>query len=646
MQRTILAALVASLFSTPIHALELPVLGEIVVTATRIPMPDMVAPYASEVHTREMIEASGAATLYDYLGQHASVQVLPSYGNRFTPKIDMRGYGIGDGYQNIAISLDGRRLNNIDGVAQLLGAIPLTDIERIEITKGSGSVMFGDGATAGSIQIVTRSREGVALGASLGSQGARSVTVSAGLNKSSLGMNVSADYQSDDGHSAPDPNGYTDASISRNWRGGVAYRPSAGVTLGLDASSSRIDARYVNYLTLAEFQTDPGQVGNNPYSIPENLYNRQRLASDTWRVQAGLPRVRGWQLEFSHGHEDKSSEYSAFWRPTYDYDTDDLALRYEDGPLAMTAGWQRFGGMRLGGGDRTGKGNTGWYLHGQYRTDERTFSVGARRERVAYDYAPMAGPALGAEHALHAWDVGYNQQLSGGLSWFANANRAFQAPDIDRFFVYDFGASSYAFNGFIRPAISRTLNLGVNHLSARHRLKFTLFHAWLDDEIYLLLPDYKNTNLDKTRKYGLEVQDAWRIADGLDASINYTYTRAKIDHEDDGGGAYDGKDLPGVPRHGLVLGLTCAPDGHSSLGLTHTWRSRTWAAEDFANAFSQRQASYQSTDVVYRRSHGQFEWSIALENLFARENGLWIRDDVIYPVNFARTWRLGMKASF
>ncbi|CAC9171038.1 Colicin I receptor precursor [Comamonas aquatica] len=129
----------------------------IVVSATRIDMHDQDAPYASEVHTRSDIERSGAHSLFDYLAQQSSLQISPSYGNRYTPQISMRGYG-NDGFQNLVISVDGRRLNNIDSIPQLIGSISLSDIERIEITKGSGAVMFGDGATAGTIQIYTKPR--------------------------------------------------------------------------------------------------------------------------------------------------------------------------------------------------------------------------------------------------------------------------------------------------------------------------------------------------------------------------------------------------------------------------------------------------------------------------------------------------------
>ena len=158
------AASLGLLFTAHVHA-QSTELETIKVTATRIAYAEVDATYASEVHTRTMIDRSGAQTLFDYLAQHSSVNVAPNFGNRFTPMLDMRGYGSENGYQNIAVSLDGQRLNNIDMVPQLLGAIPLSAIDRIEITKGSGSVLNGDGAMAGAIQIHTRPYSGVSVGA-------------------------------------------------------------------------------------------------------------------------------------------------------------------------------------------------------------------------------------------------------------------------------------------------------------------------------------------------------------------------------------------------------------------------------------------------------------------------------------------------
>jgi iron complex outermembrane receptor protein len=275
---------------------------------------------------------------------------------------------------------------------------------------------------------------------------------------------------------------------------------------------------------------------------------------------------------------------------------------------------------------------------GQYDFGATTVSAGTRAENVEYRYSPDAGTALKADHNLTAWDIGVNHRLDQKLSLFANYNQAFQAPDIDRFF--DWGGT---FNAFIAPARSRTVNVGLNHVTPANRLKLAFFHARLDDEIYFNALTYTNTNLDKTHKYGLELQDTWQVAPTLAASINYAYTRALIDREDSGGGAFDGKDLPGVPRHGVNLGLNWRVTPASSLNLTHAWRDETWAAEDFDNNNAQKQQAYRSTNLAYQYRYKQWQWFAAVDNLFEESNGIWIHDDAIYPVNFTRNWRLGMK---
>lgn len=637
MRQTTLALALGAVFTTSAHAETLPeFVGEtIVVTPTRVPLADTAAPFASEVHSRRMIEQSGATTLYDYLAQHTSLLVLPSYGNKASPKIDMRGYGIGDGYQNIVVSLDGRRLNNIDMSSQLLGAIPLGDIERIEITKGSGSVLFGDGATAGTIQIATRQHSGASVQVSAGNFGAQNATLAAGLKKERFSVSASADYAGFDGASERDVTGHRAASRNSTQQGKLEMSPLDGLTLSLGGSSSRIDTRYVGAITLAEYEANPAQNSGNTYT-------HQKFESDVWGAGLAYVLAPGWKLTARHQREDKLSNYITYAsKSDYDYRSGDLALEYRGDGLNVTVGVQTFDGTRIGSTNRTSKDNSSWFMQGQYVWGATIVSAGARTENVDYTYTPNAGAALKADHDLSAWDIGVNHRVDDHLSLFANYNKAFQAPDIDRFF--NFGGT---FNAFISPAISRTVNVGLNHVTPANRLKLTLFRTDLDNEIYFEPFGYTNTNLDKTHKYGLELQDTWQIARTLAASINYAYTRALIDREDSGGGAFDGKDLPGVPRHGVNLGLNWRVTPSSSLNLTHAWRAETWAAEDFDNNNAQKQRAYQSTNLAYQYRYKQWEWFAAVDNLFERSNGIWIRDNAIYPVNFTRNWRLGMKVEF
>lgn len=638
------ALAVAAAFPFASAAVAADATGEtVIVSANRFDTPDVAATYASEVHTRQDIERAGATTLVDYLARQTSIQLTPNFGNRFAPSINMRGYGLNDGFQNVVISVDGRRLNNIDLVPQLLGAIPLADIDRIEIAKGSGSVLYGDGAMAGTIQIYTRPRTGASVEVNGGSHEAGGASAHAGYAGERIALSATAEHAEHGGFSDKDPSGHRDESTADNWHVTVSGKPLDRLKLDLDAGGSQIDTRYPGRLTRAQFRDDPATNNGTDYT-------HQKFHGDYWGIGAAFDLSPAWRVAARHYDEDKKSEFVQFsFKADYRHVSDELVLRYLGDALSLTGGVQRFDGVRDDGFAETSKRAEAWFLQGQYEFDRVTLSAGARRERVEYEHDPSFGAGLEDDQRLSSWDIGANYRIDESLSLFGNYNVAYQAPDIDRFFTFDPDTFEQIFNGLIDPARARTVTLGLNHVVPANRLKLGLFHARLKDEIYLFKPDpftFVNTNIDRSHKYGLELQDSWRITPRVTGVLNYTWTRAVIDREDLGGGAFDGKELPGVPRHGLVVGLDLAVGEHGKLYLSHNWRSKAWAYDDFDNNNAQKQREYQSTDLAYRHRVKNVELYAAVTNLFEYENGTWVRDDAIYPVNFERTWKLGAKLSF
>jgi len=106
------------------------------------------------------------------------------------------------------------------------------------------------------------------------------------------------------------------------------------------------------------------------------------------------------------------------------------------------------------------------------------------------------------------------------------------------------------------------------------------------------------------------------------------------------------KDLPGAPKHSAVANLNYRFLDHASLNLNHTWRSAAYAYNDFENNFKQRQDSYNSTNIALNYQYKNLNFFTAINNIFAQENSIQVADDAIYPVDFVRTWRVGMKADF
>jgi iron complex outermembrane recepter protein len=640
--RSIFVPLWATAFafiSSLVIAEEADLLATVVVTASNIEYSDVEAPYASEVHTSEQIKKTGSNTLYDYLDKHSSLVVLPSYGNPFTQKIDMRGYGIGDGYQNIVVSLNGRRLNNIDMAPQLLSSIPLETIDRIEITKGSGSVAYGDGATAGSIQIYTRPTDGVRATISAGNFGVRSGSLSAGLVGEMFDFTLNASRYEQDGFSDPDITGEKDKADSDSHSASLNLYLTDWLELQLGIDSTDIDTRYPGPLTMDEFKDDPAQNSGNTYT-------GQMFETDTWNFGVKAELMPGLEFGWDISSEDKLSEYSSGWGSEYEYDTQRLALKYTHGDLSLQVGVDIFDGVRIGSTNKTHKDNRGYFIQGDYNVGDTVYSAGVRSERVEYAYRPDAGAALKGEHDLTAWNLGLNHRYNDYLTVFGNINQAFQAPDVDRFFNY-----GGTFNAFIDPAESRTLNIGTNLVLPNDKLKIALFYVDLENEIYYFdsgsyLTSF-NTNIDESHKYGLELQETHRFNDKLTGRVNYAYTRAIIDKENDGAGAFDGKELPGVSKHTVILSLDYKITGRSLLSITHNYRSSAYAASDFSNSANQKQPSYNSTDLTFTYTPGEnIEIVAGVQNLFEEANGILIEDDAIYPVNFTRNWSVSLRAGF
>ncbi|MFH0782376.1 MAG: TonB-dependent receptor [Pseudomonadota bacterium] len=143
---------------------EVPVdrLSEIVVTGTRTPHTLKDAPVETVLITRVEIERSNAQTVTDILknvpGLNAS-GVDDVFGST-SARVRLQGLSFNDGYGLVLI--DGQRLH---GSAQSgshgeyavgLNQIPVAMIERIEVVKGPGSVLYGSDAMAGVINIITR----------------------------------------------------------------------------------------------------------------------------------------------------------------------------------------------------------------------------------------------------------------------------------------------------------------------------------------------------------------------------------------------------------------------------------------------------------------------------------------------------------
>lgn len=155
--------------------------GEVVVTATRTQKRDIDVPAATTVITAEDIKKSGAANASDAL-EKVNGFVYKSFGpngaamGAMTNEVNVRGLKGGALVLMNGNPIAWRGKYNLD-------QIPASQIERIEIVKGSGSVLYGSEAVAGVINIITKKKSTNEVHAGFGNYGQRSCGVTLGDDK-------------------------------------------------------------------------------------------------------------------------------------------------------------------------------------------------------------------------------------------------------------------------------------------------------------------------------------------------------------------------------------------------------------------------------------------------------------------------------
>lgn len=450
-------------------------LDEMVVTATRTPVPVTNLNVPIIVISREDIARSLATDVGDLLAEHVGVEVARTGGPGQPAAVFIRGANS----DHTIVLVDGVRVN-----PGTIGGAPIQNIspemiERIEIVKGPRSTLYGTDAIGGVINIFTRAdaNRGLAASVSTGRYGTRTVHGDGGMQsgaRGNLGFSVS-DTRSD-GFPAlagsTDPRGYR--NLSANLAG--SYQASDALTLSARGWRARGNSEY------SDFFAAP---------VDEDFTNAAYSLEARWQPS----KARAARLTLSQAQDDiaqrQSSDYVRTHRNTLDAQTD-----WQVGPQQFTFGalLTRESAQALSFGlpfDVTTAVNMG------YVQDQITYGPNAALLAVGYTQHQTFGHQL-------TWNAEYGRSFAPGTRVSLAAGSAFHAPDAtDR---YGFGG-----NPQLRPELSRQLELTLHQpLGSHHELWTSLFENRIDDLINYVVTDPltfagRNENIDRARIRGVEI---------------------------------------------------------------------------------------------------------------------------------------------
>lgn len=546
------------LISFPISAQEKEVTMEpVVVTATRDIQEIRRVPANVTVITREQIEQTHAKTTIDLIRNEVGVMVKDWTGSGKNVTVDIRGFGE-TGPLNTLVLVDGRRVNEIDLSGVDWTQIPMDQIERIEILRGSGSVLYGDNATGGVINIITKKPQ-----KPLSAKG--EITRGSYLyHKESGGVSgiwgpfsamVYGDYSSTEGYRENGFMRYKDiggkilfdinkvVELSLN---GNLHRDDYGMPGALPQSVYREDRRTTLYPN-DKAETEDGFI---TLGTKVKLGEMGRIEGDlSWRHREVTSIFR------SFFYEDKKNLTTWGFTPKYILETP-----IGEHSNKLTLGFDYYHSdskvdseSTFSGTDRIGvkKRSMGIYLYDEFTLFENLLlSLGGRWEWAIYDVSQASsGLEDRKRESEPVWHIGLNYLFGKSSSAFLNVKRSFRFPVTDEFIQY---FPTFQVNSAIKPQTGYHYETGIRH-SFNDWMEGNLTLFWMDlrNELFYNPMTYSNENYPKTRRQGIEMGIKLKPFPWLNFYGNYCYLRPVLRE-----GSFSGNDIPGVSRHKGSIGTT------------------------------------------------------------------------------------------
>jgi iron complex outermembrane receptor protein len=542
-------------------------LDEVVVTGTRVEERVERIPASISVIDQEDITHSNAKNVAELLRSQEGIVVRDLLGNGKTAQVDLRGFGETGPYNNLVL-VDGRRVNEIDLSGVDWTQIPLEQVERVEIVRGTGSVLYGDNAVGGVINIITKvPAEGlsVSAGGLAGSYSRHKERFGISGGGTNYGASLFGSYESTAGYRENnnfrakniggnihfDPTHFLSFKLSGSYHG-----DDYGLPGPLTQEQLKIDRRDTAY-PLDEAETEDGylNLGTN-LSLAEfgdlavDLSYRDRQSETQWVTYL-------WA-------EDRQTETWGV-TPRYVFESDILG---RENKLILGVDYysaeqdvKSFLGTLSTLSDLAAveKESLGLYFHDDFSLSQDVIlSLGARREKVDYDLSktdlgpfPLAPLDASVTERENAYTMGITWLYGDQSSLFARANRSFRFPLVDELVVSDFLAGEIQVNDALKPQTGDHYEAGVRHFFTPNiEGTATLFWAKIKNEIFFNTLTFSNENHPETLHRGLELGARATFFEKLTLYGNYTYEKATFEKK-----PFKDKDIPAVPRHKANFGL-------------------------------------------------------------------------------------------
>ncbi len=590
-----------------------------------------------EIITREKIDKLSPSSTLDLLGYASGIQIT-SY-NKANSTISMGGF-VGDkaGFNNV-IMINGRRVNPVDQSSFDVNSIPVEMIERVEISYGANSTLFGDSATGGAINIVTRKpiKSGGFIKAEAGSYNTTDFFAQGNYAGERISLLLNADRYRTDGYR--DNGRYNKDSVNGEFIyygdnfdlgfNGLYIDKDFGLPGGLTKDiieeydrehTENPDDGSSDYEwmagTNAKFYTEFGDI-----IVDVSRYERKRNTDwilSNYKRKDELERTLvapSYRLNVKHG------DYSNTFTAGYLYEETDLKVITDNSELTRE--------------------KESFYFTDKSEWNNISVEGGYRYSDMEDDYS---SDGISKDFDAEAYFVKAGYSLNGSNFVYLKYDKSFRFPATDE--INEMGG----LNPEIDKQVNKTYEIGFKSNHDMYHLDLIVYKQESDDEIFTN-PDYytmgytepANTNLDTEKNVAIVRFGINRKNTIFD--VAYTYTDSEIDS-----GAWKGNKAPLVSEHTVKANVGYEFDNGLGFYYFYKYFSGFYQGNDYENA-ADKTGGYSVSDVKLRYVFKNFEAYLKVNNIFDKEYSNyvfyseWVGTSYYYPAA-ERNYLAGVKFKF
>lgn len=471
-------------------------LPDIVVTATRTAQSADSTLASVSIITRQDIVHLQAQSLPDVLRGVAGLTISNSGGAGKATSVHLRGTNA----DHVLVLVDGIKVGSATTGTASFQDIPVAQIERIEIVRGSRASLYGSEAIGGVIQIFTRKGGGAltpSFSATAGSYGTFNSMFGLSGGGEQGWFNTKLNQQGTSGFNAcrgslvagcfvnePDKDGYHNLSLGL--RGG--YRFDNGVTADFNALQA-------NSASKSDGSIFAG--------------NETKAAQQVLGGSAYFAATEQWHMTLRGGRSQDNSDlfFNGLYIDRYNTQRDSMAWQNDialDSRQLISAGLDyqqdRIESRRAYA--KAARSNRA--LFGQYQGDFGAHSLQASLRRDS-------NQQFGGHDTA---GLGYGYAINDTMRLTASYGTAFKAPTFNQLYYPGFGSAA------LRPELSRSMEVGVAGHGTFGKWSLNAYQTNITDLIGFDA-SFTPVNINTARLNGLEGQLQTQLADW---DINGTLT--------------------------------------------------------------------------------------------------------------------------